>query len=48
MRPDLVKIIEKVHISWCFESPEADLCIEQNACGINYANTWSPKRVHWL
>jgi len=48
MRPGLAKIIVKVHISWYFESPETDLHIAENACGIDYANTWWPKRVHWL
>jgi len=48
MRPGLAKIIEKVRISSYFESPEADIHIAENACCINYANTWSPKRVHWL
>jgi len=48
MKPGLTKIIEKVRISWYFESPEADLHIADNACCINYANTCSPKRVHWL
>jgi len=48
MRPGSGKIIEKVRISWYFESPQADLHIAENACCINYANTWSPKRVYWL
>ena len=48
MKPGLAKIIEKVRISWYFESPEADLHLAENACCIHYANTWSPKRVHWL
>jgi len=48
LKPGLAKIIEKVHISWYFECPEADLHIPENACCIDYANTWSPKRVHWL
>jgi len=48
MRPGLAKIIEKVLISWDFESPETDHHIAENACCINYADTWSPKRVHWL
>jgi len=48
VRPGLVKIIEKVCISWYFESPEIDLHIAENACGIDYADTWSSKRVHWL
>jgi len=48
MKPGLAKIIEKVRISWYFESPEADLLIAENACCINYANTWLPKQVHLL
>jgi len=48
MRPGLPKIFEKVRISWDFESPETDLHIAENACCINYADTWSPKQVHWL
>jgi len=48
MRPGLAKIIEKVRISWYFESPEADHHKGENACCINYANTWLPKRVYWL
>jgi len=46
MRPGSAKIIEKVRISWYFESPEADHHKAENACCINYANTWSPKRVY--
>jgi len=48
MKPGLAKIIEKVRISWYFESREADLHIAENACCINYVDTWLPKRVHWL
>jgi len=48
MRPGLAKIIEKVRISWYFEMPETDLHIAENACGIDYADTWSLNRVHWL
>jgi len=48
MRPGLGKIIEKVRISWYFESPEADYYIAENACYINYGNTWSAKWIHWL
>jgi len=48
MRPGLAKIIEKVRISTYFESAEADLHIAENACCIDYADTWSSKRVHWL
>ena len=47
-RPDLAKIIEKVRISWDFESPETDLHIAENACCINCTDTWSPKPVYWL
>jgi hypothetical protein len=46
MRSGLVKIIEKVRISWYFESPETDLHIAENACCIDYADTWSSKRVY--
>jgi len=48
MRPGLAKIIEKVHISWYFESPATYLDIAENACGIDYTDTLSPKQVHWL
>jgi len=48
MWPGLAKIIEKVRISRYFESRETDLHIPQNACCMDYADTWSSKRVHWL
>jgi hypothetical protein len=48
MRLALAKTIAKVCISWYFESPETDLHIAENACGIDYANTWSPKQALWL
>jgi len=48
MKPGLAKIIEKVRISWYLASPEIDLHIAENACGIDYADTWSSKRVHSL
>jgi len=48
MRPGWAKIIEKVRISRYFESPETDLHIAENACCIDYTDTWSSKRVHWL
>jgi hypothetical protein len=48
MGPGLAQIIEKVRISWYFESPETDLHVVENACCINYAYTRSPKRVYWL
>jgi hypothetical protein len=48
MRPGLANIIEKVCISTYFESPETDLYFPDNACCIDYADTWSLKRVHCL
>ena len=48
MRPGLAKIIEKVRISTYYESAETDLHIAENACCIDYADTWSSKRVHLL
>jgi len=41
MRPGLAKIIEKIRISWHFESPETDFHIAETACCIDYADTWS-------
>jgi hypothetical protein len=46
MGPGLTKMIEKVHISRHFETPETDLHTANNACCIDYADTWSPKWVH--
>jgi len=46
--PDLAKIIEKVCISRHFWRPETDLHIAENACWIDYADTWSSKWVHRL
>jgi len=46
MRPGLAKMSEKVRISRYFESFETDLDIPENACGIDYADTWSLKPVH--
>jgi len=48
MRPGLGKIIEKVPISRYFQSPETDLHIAENACCIDYADTWSVNWVHWF
>jgi len=48
MRPSLANIIEKLHISTYFESAEPDLHRAENACCIDYTDTWSSKRVHWL
>jgi len=46
IRPSLAKIIEKVNISRYFESSETNLCIAENACCIDYTDTWSSKRAH--
>jgi hypothetical protein len=46
MRPRLAKIIEKVRISTYYESAETDLHIAENAGCIDYADTWTSKRVH--
>jgi len=48
MKPVLAKIIQKVRIWRIFERTETDLCIAANAGSIDYADTWSSKRVHWL
>ena len=48
MKPGMGKIIGKVGISWCFGSPEIDRHIADNACWIDYTDTWSSKRVDWL
>jgi len=48
MKPSVAKIIEKVRISWYFGSPEIDRHIAENVCSIDYAGTWSSKRVYWL
>jgi len=48
MRPYLAKIIETVHISTYFESAQTDLHIAENACCIDYTDTWSSKWAHSL
>jgi len=48
LKPGLAKIIEKVRISWYFECREIDLHIAENACCIDYADSWSSNPVHWL
>jgi len=47
MRPRLAMIIKKVQILTYFESPETDLHIAENACCIDYADSWSSQHVHW-
>jgi len=46
MKPGLAKRIEKVRISRYFESAETDLHVAENACCIDYTDTWSSKQVH--
>jgi len=46
MKPGLAKIIEKVRISRYFASSETHHHMVENACSIDYADTWSSKRVH--
>jgi len=48
MSAGLAKIIEKVCISRYFESPQTDLHIAENACCIDYNDTWSSNQVYWL
>jgi len=48
MTPGLARIIEKVRISRYFESPETDLHIAENACWIDYTDTWCSKWVYRL
>jgi len=48
MRPGLTKMIEKIRISGCFECPETNLRKAENACWIDYPDTWSLKQVHGL
>jgi hypothetical protein len=43
MRLGLAKIFEKVRISTYFECAETDLHLGENACCIDYADTWSSK-----
>jgi len=40
IRPGLAKIIDNVCISRYFESPETNLHIAENACCIDYTDTW--------
>jgi hypothetical protein len=48
MRPGVAKIIEKVRISTYYESADTDLHIAENACCIDYADTWTSKQVYLL
>jgi len=44
IRPGLAKIIEKLRISSHFGRPETDHHIAENACCVEYADTWLSKR----
>jgi len=46
MRSGLAKIIEKVHISRFFESPETNLHLAESACCIDCIDTWPSKQLH--
>jgi len=48
MMPDVTKIIEKVCNRRHFERPETEPHIAENACCIDYPDTLSLKRLHWL
>jgi hypothetical protein len=48
MRSGVAKTIEKVRITIYFETAESDDHIPENACCIDYTETWSSKRVHCL
>ena len=48
LQPSLGKIIEKVRISRHCEWAEPDIHTVENACCIDYTDTWSSKQVHWL
>ena len=48
MKLGLAEIIQNVRISWYFGSPEIGSHIAENACCIDYADTWSSKRVLWV
>jgi hypothetical protein len=45
MRPGIATRFENVRISTYFESAESDLHIAENVCCIDYAETWSSKRL---
>jgi len=47
MRAGLAKIVEKIHISRYFKSPETDIHILENVCCIESSDTRLSKRVHW-
>ena len=48
MPPGLAKIIMKVPISRHFERHDTTVHIAENASCVDYADTWSSKRLHWL
>jgi len=48
MRPGLPKIIQKLHTSRYFESPEIDDHLSENVCCTDYTFPWTSKQVHSL
>jgi hypothetical protein len=48
MRSGFAKIIQQVRIWTYYASAETDLHIAENACCIDYADTWMSKQVYWL
>jgi len=48
MRPGLGKDNWECTYLRHFERPETNLHIAENACCVDYADTWSSKPVHWL
>jgi len=47
MKSGLAEIIQTLCIIRYFECPETDLHIAENACCIDYAETWLSEWVHW-
>jgi len=48
MRLGLAKITEKVCISRHFACSETEVHIAENACCVDYIDTWLSKQVHWM
>jgi len=46
MRSGFTKIIVNLHVSSGFEWPHSNLHIAENACCMDYINTWSSKLFH--
>jgi hypothetical protein len=49
MKPGLAEIIEKARNSTYFECPETDLQLAENACSVDYSDTWCSTQVQgWV